>query len=115
MSYTIDVYRKQFKPELDLIQYLCFVSFFPQLVAGPIERASKLLPQLHLPNSITINTIYEAVWLLSWGYFLKICIGDVAGRYVDVLFLNPPPNGVLTFLGGMFFHYKFMEISAVTV
>jgi len=76
MSYTIDVYRKEIPPTRDLINFLAFVSFFPQLVAGPIERASHLLPQFDRTLSITRPMLEEGIWLILWGMFKKVFIAD---------------------------------------
>ena len=76
MTYTIDVYRKQMSPTRDLINFLAYVSFFPQLVAGPIERASHLLPQFESTRSITRPMLDEGIWLMVWGMFKKVFIAD---------------------------------------
>ena len=76
LSYTIDVYRKEIKPERNILDYALYVSFFPQLVAGPIERAKKLLPQIRNPRYMSRGTLYEGFFLVSWGYFKKKFIVD---------------------------------------
>jgi len=76
MSYTIDVYRNEMPPTRNLINFLAYVSFFPQLVAGPIERASHLLPQFDRTLSITRPMLEEGIWLMLWGMFKKVFIAD---------------------------------------
>jgi len=86
MSYTIDIYRRRLEPTDSLVDFALFVSFFPQLVAGPIERARNLLPQiaqLGRPSSVQVR---EGLALLAIGYFKKVLIGDAAGRIVDNVF-----------------------------
>lgn len=88
LSYTIDVYRKKLKPTTNFIDFALFVSFFPQLVAGPIERASNLLPQLARRNKVKVEQIKQGVVLIVTGLFRKVMIGDTSGRYVDHIFGN---------------------------
>lgn len=86
LSYTFDIYRGKFKPTNNFIDFALFVAFFPQLVAGPIERAKKLLPQLSkklVPNK---EQIKQGIVLIVTGLFRKVMIGDTAGRYVDHIF-----------------------------
>ena len=89
LSYTIDIYRKKLEPTSNFINFALFVSFFPQLVAGPIERAKALLPQLSKKLSPTSNQIKEGVVLIILGLFRKVIIGDTAGRLVDHIFTQP--------------------------
>ena len=88
LSYTIDIYRKRLEPNNNLIDFSLFVAFFPQLVAGPIERAKALLPQIsrHLKPSKT--QIQQGMVLIVTGLFRKVIIGDTAGRFVDHMFGN---------------------------
>ena len=88
LSYSIDVYRKKLKPAENIIDFALFVSIFPQLVAGPIERASDLLPQLTVKLKPSIEQIKQGVVLIVMGLFRKVIIGDSAGRYVDNIFSN---------------------------
>jgi D-alanyl-lipoteichoic acid acyltransferase DltB (MBOAT superfamily) len=88
LSYSIDVYRKKLKPADNIIDFALFVSIFPQLVAGPIERASDLLPQLTVKLKPSIEQIKQGVVLIVMGLFRKVIIGDSAGRYVDNIFSN---------------------------
>lgn len=76
LSYTIDIYRKKIEPTRDFIAFGLFVSFFPQLVAGPIERASHLLPQMLRPRKIQLPEMHAGLYLILWGLFKKIVIAD---------------------------------------
>ena len=76
LSYSIDIYRKKLRPERNFLDFALFVSFFPQLVAGPIERASRLLPQITTPRKITRKNIEEGLFYVFWGYFLKVVLAD---------------------------------------
>jgi len=85
MSYTIDIYRKEMKPTRNFFDFALFVSFFPQLVAGPIERAKSLLPQIQSPRVVTYEQVSRGSFLILWGLFKKIVIADgVAGAVESV-------------------------------
>lgn len=86
MSYTIDIYRNNLKPTKSLLDFAVFVAFFPQLVAGPIERATHLLPQITRLKSPDRTQIKEGVALIVLGLFKKVMIGDASGRLVDRIF-----------------------------
>ena len=86
LSYTIDIYRNKLKPTNNFIDFALFVSFFPQLVAGPIERASNLLPQLSEKLHPTKIQVEEGIQLITVGLFKKVLIGDTCGRFVDNIF-----------------------------
>ncbi|PHR45584.1 MAG: membrane-bound O-acyltransferase family protein [Fluviicola sp.] len=86
LSYTIDVFKKKLEPTKNFIDFALFVSFFPQLVAGPIERAKALLPQLSKKLTPSIEQIKAGITLIVLGLFRKVMIGDTAGRYVDSIF-----------------------------
>lgn len=88
LSYTIDVYRGKLKPEKHLGVFALYVSFFPQLVAGPIERATHLLPQIMTRKSFDIDRICAGVQLIFWGLFKKIVIADRLAIYVDTIYNN---------------------------
>jgi len=88
LSYTIDIYRRRLEPTGNFIDFALFVSFFPQLVAGPIERAKSLLPQLMVKLKPNREQIKQGVTLIIIGLFRKVMIGDTAGRYVDNIFGN---------------------------
>lgn len=89
MSYTIDIYRNKMKPTENFIDFALFVAFFPQLVAGPIERARHLLPQLSQKLKPSREQFEQGVALIVFGLFRKVLIGDTAGRIVDNIFIQP--------------------------
>jgi D-alanyl-lipoteichoic acid acyltransferase DltB (MBOAT superfamily) len=89
MSYTIDAYRGVIKTERNFIRFLTFVSFFPQLVAGPIERATNLLPQLQGTPRITRQDITDGLSLFLVGFFKKVALADYLGKYVDLVYGTP--------------------------
>ena len=82
LSYTIDIYRGELEPTDNLRDFALFVAFFPQLVAGPIERAKNLLPQISSPRRIDPAQVEAAIWLIVWGYFKKVIIADRLGLFV---------------------------------
>lgn len=86
LSYTLDVYRGHIKSETNLVKYFAFLTFFPQLVAGPIERASVLLPQFRQQRCINDCMILRGVWFILWGFFLKVVIADYFAPLVDMVF-----------------------------
>lgn len=86
MSYAIDVYRGKMKATRDLTVFAAYVSFFPQLVAGPIERASHLLPQFTRPLAITAAMVEEGIWLSLWGLFKKVVIADNLAPLVEMVY-----------------------------
>lgn len=88
IGYTIDVYRQEIKPEKDFLTYALFVSFFPQLVAGPIERAKNLLPQFHHRHYFNGEESIEGLKLMLWGFFMKLCIAGNVAPYVDAVYNN---------------------------
>ena len=89
LSYTLDIYRKRLEPTNSFIDFSLFVSFFPQLVAGPIERAVHLLPQISKRPTPTKQQFKEGIALISVGMFKKVLIGDTCGRIVDNIFTEP--------------------------
>ena len=88
MSYTIDVYRGVIKPEKDLGIFAVFVSFFPQLVAGPIERAKTLLPQFYRQNDFEYDRVVRGLRLMLWGMFKKVVIADTIAKVVNEVYNN---------------------------
>jgi D-alanyl-lipoteichoic acid acyltransferase DltB (MBOAT superfamily) len=86
MSYAIDIYRREVKPAERFLDFALFVAFFPQLVAGPIERARHLLPQICGPRTITFEKTTRGLFLIMFGLFKKIAIADGAGQTVDQIF-----------------------------
>lgn len=89
VSYTIDVYKGKIEPEKNLGKFALFVSFFPQLVAGPIERFSQLHPQLFKPFQLQRQDIRKAFQLMLFGFFLKMCIADSLGTIISPVFSSP--------------------------
>ena len=91
LSYTFDVYRKKIAPEKNLLKYALYVSFFPQLVAGPIERSTRLLPQIQNVEHLELwdyERIRNGLFLMLWGYFQKLVIADRAAMPVDPVINN---------------------------
>jgi D-alanyl-lipoteichoic acid acyltransferase DltB (MBOAT superfamily) len=86
LSYTIDIYRKELKPTNNFIQFLGFVTFFPQLVAGPIERAKNLLPQFYVLRKFSNQKAHEGILDITWGLFKKIVIADGLSQYIDIVY-----------------------------
>lgn len=89
LSYTIDVYRGDIKPEYHFGKFALFKSFFPQLVAGPIERASHLLPQFSKEFDFDYDRIRDGIALMLWGFFKKVVIADRLSEYVNLVYNNP--------------------------
>ncbi|WP_202964454.1 MBOAT family O-acyltransferase [Algibacter lectus] len=86
LSYTIDIYRKQFKPTNSIISFFTYIAFFPQLVAGPIERASNLLPQIEKKRVLKKEWFNAGLIQILVGLFRKIVIADTIGSYVDTIY-----------------------------
>lgn len=89
LTYTIDIYRKKIPVENNPINVALFISFFPTLLSGPIERARNLLPQLRQKNDISWNNITSGAGLFVWGLFKKVVIADRLAQYVNLAYLNP--------------------------
>lgn len=107
VGYTIDVYRKDIEPERNFFTYALFVSFFPQLVAGPIERAKNLLPQFHKWHVFNSAECIEGLKLMVWGYFMKLCIAENVAPYVNAVFNNlQNHNGTSVWLASFFFTFQ---------
>ncbi|MBN1256774.1 MAG: MBOAT family protein [Planctomycetes bacterium] len=102
MSYTIDIYRGRLKPTRNFWDFALFVSFFPQLVAGPIERAIHLLPQISGPRRITPELIRSGIFLVIWGLFKKVFIADNCMVIVNEVFANHPDYGGLAYLAAIY-------------
>ena len=103
LSYTLDVYRGQIKVESDPVKYFAFLTFFPQLVAGPIERASFLLPQFREKRFIKESMVLRGVWFILWGFFLKVVIADYFAPLVDMVFSGKHLGGFVTILATLAF------------
>lgn len=98
MSYTIEVYRGNQKPEMNFGIYALYVMFYPQLVAGPIERPQNLLFQFHEEKSFNYERFLEGIKLMLWGLFKKIVIADRLSIYVDAVYNNPTHHQSLTLI-----------------
>lgn len=88
LSYSIDVYRKQLQPTHDIVAFTAFLSFFPQLVAGPIERATNLLPQFQRKRHFDYVQAVDGMRQILWGLFKKIVVADNCATYVDTVFAD---------------------------
>lgn len=107
LSYTIDVYRDKLKPTKDIISFLAFVSFFPQLVAGPIERATNLLPQFTKPRFFNYEKVFDGFKQVLWGLFKKVVIADSCAIIANEVFNNYANySGSTLFLGAFFFAFQ---------
>ena len=89
LSYTVDVYRDEIKAEKNIFRYALFVSFFPQLVAGPIERSKNLLRQLEDPKPFNYEKARDGFLLMLWGYFVKMAVADRISIFVNVVYGDP--------------------------
>jgi D-alanyl-lipoteichoic acid acyltransferase DltB (MBOAT superfamily) len=104
LSYTIDVYRGIRKPEKHFGKFALYVSFFPQLVAGPIERSTSLLPQINNPRAFSEQNLISGLKLMLWGYFKKLVIADRLGMFVGLIYENPAEyNGIPVLLATLLF------------
>jgi alginate O-acetyltransferase complex protein AlgI len=107
MSYTIDLYRGQMKAEKDPIAFFAYVSFFPQLVAGPIERAANLLPQFKIKREFSYEQGADGMRLILWGLFKKVVIADNCALFVNEIFNNyQSASGLDLILGAVFFAFQ---------
>ena len=107
IGYIIDVYRKDIKPEKNFITYALFVSFFPQLVAGPIERAKNLLPQFHRKHYFNGDDFIDGLKMMIWGFFMKLCVAGNVSPYVDAVYNNVAHhNGTSMLLASVFFSFQ---------
>ncbi len=103
LSYTIDVFRKKIKPVEDWISFFAYVSFFPQLVAGPIERASQLIPQFTKSRKFSYDQARDGMQQILWGLFKKVVIADNCAVFVDATFANYGELGTVSLALGAFF------------
>ena len=107
LSYTIDVYRKKLEPTKDFIAFSAFVCFFPQLVAGPIERARNLLPQFYRKRTFEYQKAVDGMRQILWGLFKKIVIADNCAELANQIFNNSADmNGSTLVLGAIFFTFQ---------
>ena len=107
LSYTIDVYQRKLEPTKDLIAFASFVTFFPQLVAGPIERATDLLPQFYKKRVFDYHKAVDGLRQILWGLFKKIVIADNCAQFANVIFNNSAYySGSTLVLGAIFFAFQ---------
>lgn len=107
LSYTIDVYRKKIEPTSNFLKFATYVAFFPQLVAGPIERAANLLPQFSKLRKFDFKLAQSGIQLIIWGLFQKMVIADNCATYVNAIFNNYENLNTLTLtLGAVYFAFQ---------
>jgi alginate O-acetyltransferase complex protein AlgI len=107
LSYVIDIYKNRIKPERDFVVYSVFVSFFPLLVAGPIERATHLLPQIKKPRTFDYNQGVDGLKQILWGMFKKVVIADNCAYYANMIFNHSGDySGSTLVLGALFFTFQ---------
>jgi len=120
MSYSIDVYRGNFKATKDVVTFFTYVSFFPQLVAGPIERARELIPQIKRKRVFEIEEFKSGIIQIVIGLFRKMVIADNLGVYVDMVYQNPENYGggslvLATVFYGFQIYYDFSGYSDIAI
>ena len=107
LSYTVDVYYKKLEPTKNIISFFAFVSFFPQLVAGPIERATNLLPQFNKERPFSYPQAVDGLRQALWGLFKKVVIADNCAKYANLIFNNSDDySGSTLLLGAFFFAFQ---------
>jgi D-alanyl-lipoteichoic acid acyltransferase DltB (MBOAT superfamily) len=107
LSYVIDIYKGRIKAEKNFIDYSVFVSFFPLLVAGPIERATHLLPQIKKKRVFNSDQAIDGIYQIIWGLFKKIVIADSCAQYTNEIFANyESMNSLSLFLGAFYFSFQ---------
>lgn len=107
LSYTIDVYRNKLEPTKDFVSFCAFVSFFPQLVAGPIERATNLLPQFYSKRTFDYTNAVNGMRQILWGLMKKVLIADNCAIYANLFFNNSTDySGSTLVLGAFFFTFQ---------
>ncbi len=107
LSYSIDVYKRKLEPTKDFIAFAAFVSFFPQLVAGPIERARNLLPQFYSKRTFDYSKAVDGMRQILWGLFKKMVIADNCAEFANQIFNNSADmNGSTLVLGAIFFTFQ---------
>lgn len=120
MSYCLDIYRRNLTAERHFGRYALYVSYFPQLVAGPIERATKLIPQLRKNVILNVETIRIGLMLMAWGFFMKMVVADRLGSYVDIVFSAPEKYAGLPLITGAYFftfqiYFDFAAYSIIAI
>jgi D-alanyl-lipoteichoic acid acyltransferase DltB (MBOAT superfamily) len=120
LSYTIDVYRRRVRPSHRILDYLAFVSFFPQLVAGPIERAGRLLPQFAADRRFESGEAAEGCRLMLWGFVQKMVVADNLALLVDPIYASPADAGaaslaLATGAFGLQIYFDFAGYSSIAI
>jgi D-alanyl-lipoteichoic acid acyltransferase DltB (MBOAT superfamily) len=106
LSYTIDVYRGELHPTESFWDFFLAVLYFPHLVAGPIQRAASLLPQITQPRVIRRDQVFEGLHLMLWGYFKKVYIADNLAPFVDAAFSGAQPSTAAVLVGVLAFTFQ---------
>lgn len=107
LSYTIDIYKRKLEPTKDFIAFSAFISFFPQLVAGPIERATNLLPQFHKKRVFEYDKAVDGLRQILWGLFKKVVIADNSAKIANEIFSNSNDySGSTLLFGALFFTFQ---------
>ena len=112
MSYTIEVYRRRVPAEKNLLEYALYVAFFPQMVAGPIERPYELLPQFHREPRVSLEGVRAGIVQVGWGLFKKMVIADNVADFVRLIYDTPTAlRGAALVLATLCFPFRFTAIS----
>ncbi|MCF0201848.1 MAG: MBOAT family protein [Bacteroidaceae bacterium] len=107
LSYSIDVYKGKIKATTDVVAFFAYISFFPQLVAGPIERATNLLPQFLRAKTFDYQLAKDGARLILWGFFKKICVADNAAKAVDAIYGNiDGSNSTMLWIAAILFTFQ---------
>lgn len=107
LSYPIDIYKGKTEPTKDIFAFFAYVSFFPALFSGPIGRATKQLPQFFNKRVFDYDTITQGFKIILWGFFMKLCVADRLGLYVDAIYNNlPQHNGSSIALASFFYAFQ---------
>ena len=109
LSYTMDVYRDEIYAEKNFFKYALFVSFFPQLVAGPIERSKNLLAQINERHHLKYENVRDGLFLIFWGYFLKLVLADRIAIIVSTVYDSPSTyNGLYLIIATILFAFQIL-------
>ena len=115
IGYTIDVYKGTIKPETNILKFATYVSYFPQLVAGPIERASSFLPQLSKSNNLHLENLKNGLRIAIWGFFKKMVVADNLAKIVDHVFSIPNVSSLEILIATYFFAFQiYLDFSGYT-
>ncbi len=114
ISYVVDVYRRQIEVERSLRDFAVFLAYFPQLLAGPIARASTLLPQIRRPRRVTREQVVEGLWLVGYGFFKKVYVADNLSHLVNGSFDAAHPTGLQILLSLYAFAFQSTATSPAT-